>query len=38
LLVGLSALGGLKLPLVPTIVVIIGIFIVAEAIAKRESG
>ena len=38
LLLGLSALGGLKLPLVPTIVVIIGIFIVAEAIAKKESG
>ena len=38
LLVGLSALGGLKLPLVPTIVVIMGIFIVAEAIAKKESG
>jgi hypothetical protein len=38
LLVGLSAVGGLKLPLVPTIVVVIGIFIVAEAIAKKESG
>ncbi len=38
LLIGLSTLGGLKLPLVPTIIVIIGIFIVAEAIAKRESG
>jgi len=38
LLVGLSAVGGLKLPLVPTIVVVIGIFIVAEATAKKESG
>jgi len=38
LLVGLSGVGGLKLPLVPTIVVVIGIFIVAEAIAKKESG
>ena len=37
LLVGLSAVGGLKLPLVPTIVVVIGIFIVAEAISKKES-
>jgi len=38
LLVGLSAVGGLKLSLVPTIVVVIGIFIVAEAISKKESG
>ena len=38
LLIGFSALGGLSLPLVPTIVAIIGIFIVAEAIAKKESG
>jgi uncharacterized membrane protein len=35
LLVGFSGVGGLMLPLIPTIVVVIGLFIVAEAVAKK---
>jgi len=38
LILGLSGLAGVKLPLIATIIVIIGIFIVAEAIAKRQPG
>lgn len=38
LLVGISGIGGLGLSLIPTIIIVIGIFIVAEAIAKRSSG
>lgn len=38
LLVGLSGVAGLKLPLIPTIIIVIGLFIVAEAVAKRGSG
>jgi hypothetical protein len=34
LLVGFSGVGGLMLPLIPTIIVVIGLFIVAEAVAK----
>jgi hypothetical protein len=35
LLVGFSGVGGLMLPLIPTIIVVIGLFIVAEAVAKK---
>ncbi len=38
LIVGLSGVGGFKLPLIPTIIIVIGLFIVAEAVARRESG
>ena len=38
LLVGISGIGGLRLSLIPTIIIVIGIFIVAEAIARRSSG
>ena len=36
LLVGFSGVGGLTLPLIPTIIVVIGLFIVAEAVAKKR--
>ncbi len=35
LLIGFSMVGGLMLPLIPTIIVVIGLFIVAEAAAKK---
>jgi hypothetical protein len=37
LIVSLSGVAGLKLPLIPTIIIVIGLFIVAEAVARRGS-
>ena len=37
LLIGLSGVAGFGLPLIPTIIIIIGIFIISEALARREA-